>query len=49
MRAVRPMRHGLPRRRRTLHLRDKILQLPESLLDDYNMKAKYRFDHFMIR
>ena len=34
---------------RTLHLRDKILQLPESLLDDYNMKAKYRFDHFMIR
>ena len=33
---------------RTLHLRDKILQLPESLLDDYNTKAKYRFDHFMI-
>lgn len=33
---------------RTLHLREEILELPEDLLGDYNMKAMYRFAHDMI-
>lgn len=33
---------------RTLHLRPEILELPEDLLDDYNLRATYRFEHGMI-
>ena len=33
---------------RTLHLNGEILELPENLLGDYNMKAMYRFANNMI-
>lgn len=33
---------------RTLHLKEEVLELPETLLDDYNAKGMYRFAHDMI-
>lgn len=33
---------------RTLHLKEEVLELPETLLDDYNAKGMYRFANDMI-
>ena len=33
---------------RTLHLKEEVLELPETLLDDYNATGMYRFANDMI-
>lgn len=48
VRALRPVRHRVPVGARTLHLKEEVLELPETLLDDYNAKGMYRFANDMV-